>query len=197
MTKAVLHIYEWFWDLRPDECPCDLHFVEWLDSNGIVDSVIFHFGTGGHHYVGSQNAHPARRNSVLGITASPQEYEAYVRLVIEHPELARYYLCMFGDIYLLNAKLLPEFNVVTLFHLCEFRSEQNDAYGACTDLQVAELLVQRLRPGGHLLFYTSSYAFDWDREPRAKDAATTLEQRGQIEYVGEFKTLRVYRRRML
>ena len=39
--------------------------------------------------------------------------------------MLRTYNAVFGDIYLLNAKLLPVFDVVTLFHLCEFRGERD------------------------------------------------------------------------
>ena len=65
----------------------------------------------------------SRRNSVFGITAAPQEYQKYIELAIARPEVLRYYNAVFGDIYLLNEKLLPVFDVVTLFHLCEFRGE--------------------------------------------------------------------------
>jgi hypothetical protein len=65
----------------------------------------------------------------------------------------------FSDIYLLNEKLLSTYDVVTLFHLCEFRGPQTDAYGGMTDLAVTNLLTDRTRPGGHILFYTSSFAF--------------------------------------
>ena len=96
---------------------------------------------------------------MLGITASPQEYQNYVQLVTGGPQVLRYYNTVFGDIYLLNEKLLPTFDVVTLFHLCEFRSSQTDAYGGLTDLAVTNLLTDKTRPGGHILFYTGSVAF--------------------------------------
>src|SRR3712207_7562317 len=38
----------------------------------------------------------------------------------------------------LNERLLPVFDVVTLFHLCEFYGEANAAYGAMTDLRSEE-----------------------------------------------------------
>ena len=49
----------------------------------------------------------SRRNAVLGITAAPQEYEKYVELAIARPDVLRYYNAVFGDIYLLNERLLP------------------------------------------------------------------------------------------
>jgi hypothetical protein len=190
MAEAGLHYYNDYWDLRPDECPCDVQFVDWLDGQGIANAAIYHFGTGGHHYVGVQCAKPERRNAVLGITAAPQEHEAFVKLAIERLEVLRFYNCVFGDIYLLNGRLLPVFDVVTLFHLCEFRGEANDAYGAMTDLDVAKLLTDHVRPGGYVLFYTGSFAFE-----AAKEAIADWEGERDVERIGLHETLLVYRKR--
>ena len=46
--------------------------------------------------------------------------QAYVDLVTGNSAVARHYVCYFGDIYLTNPDLLPELDVVTMFHLCEF-----------------------------------------------------------------------------
>ena len=139
-THAPLHIWNGSWDLRENECPCDIHLINWLDEKQIRDATIFHFGTGAHHHVGIECARPERRNAVLGVTASLEEHKAYVTLAINRPDVLRFYTAIFGDIYLLNEKLLPTFDVVTLFHLCEVRREQNDAYGAMTDLEITRLL---------------------------------------------------------
>ena len=80
-------------------------------------SRIFHFGSGAHHVVGTTQA--SLGNQTLSITASSEEHQQYVRLVTAQPRLARHYVRHFGDIYLTNAALLPEFDVVTMFHLCE------------------------------------------------------------------------------
>lgn len=191
--QGPLHYWDAFWDLREAECPCDVHFVEWLDQNGITDSTLYHFGTGGHHFVGIECARPDRRNAVLGITAAPQEYETYIKLAIERPDVLRYYNAVFGDIYLINRELLPAFDVVTLFHLCEFRGDKNDSYGALTDLEVAVLLTDKLRPGGHVLFFPASYA--WDRaDHSAKDVVAAWEREQPVERVGMYKSLLVYRK---
>ncbi len=195
MADAALHYWDAYWDLREKECPCDVHFIEWLDKNGITDSTVYHFGTGGHHHVGIECAKPERRNSVLGITAAPQEYEKYVELAIARPDVLRTYNAIFGDIYLINERLLPTFDVVTLFHLCEFRGEKNDAYGALTDLEVTNLLTDKTRPGGHILFFTTSFAFDWDGPMSAKRVIAQWEKERDVERVGEFKSLLVYRKR--
>ena len=192
-THAPLHIWNGSWDLRENECPCDIHLINWLDEKQIRDATIFHFGTGAHHHVGIECARPERRNAVLGVTASLEEHEAYVTLAINRPDVARFYTAIFGDIYLLNEKLLPTFDVVTLFHLCEFRGEQNDAYGAMTDLEITRLLTSKTRPGGHILFYPSSFAFD-RADHSAKDLIAQWEQGGQVERVGMFNSLLVYRK---
>ena len=193
MAEAALHYWDAYWDLREKECPCDVHFVEWLDDNRITDSTIYHFGTGGHHHVGIECASEKRRNTVLGITAAPQEHEKYVELAIARPDVLRYYNAVFGDIYLINEKLLPTFDVVTLFHLCEFRGEKNDAYNALTDLEVTNLLTDKTRPGGHILFFPTSFAFDWDGPMSAKKVIARWEKERDVERVGEFKSLLVYR----
>ncbi len=195
MAEAALHYWDAYWDLREKECPCDVHFIEWLDQNRIMDSTIYHFGTGGHHHVGIECARETRRNAVLGITAAPQEYEKYVELAIQRPDVLRYYNAVFGDIYLINERLLPTFDVVTLFHICEFRGEKNDAYGALTDLEVTNLLTDKTRPGGHILFFTTSFAFDWEGPMSGKRVIAQWEKERDVERVGEFKSLLVYRKR--
>ncbi|MFL5316952.1 MAG: hypothetical protein ACJ8A0_17960 [Microvirga sp.] len=196
MTEAAkLLFWDDSWDLREKECPCDVHFIEWLDREKITGSAIYHFGTGNHHHVGIECARENRRNSVLGITAAPQEYQKYIELAIARPEVLRYYNAVFGDIYLLNPKLLPVFDVVTLFHLCEFRGERTDAYGGASDLDVANLLTDKTRPGGHILFFTSSFAFAWDGPMSAKKVIAIWEKERPVERVGEYKSLLVYRKK--
>ena len=195
MAETGLHYWNDYWELREKDCPCDVHFVEWLDAQGIRDSTIYHFGTGGHHHVGIECARPDRRNAVLGITAAPQEYDKYVELAIARPEVLRYYNAVFGDIYLINGKLLPAFDVVTLFHLCEFRGEKTDAYKGLTDLEVTTLLTDRTRPGGYILFFTTSFAFDWEGPMSAKQVIARWEKERDVERVGMFKSLLVYRKK--
>ncbi len=185
----MLHYWDAVWDLHEDQCPCDVHFVEFLETQGIANISIFHFGTGGHHYVGIRNAQNGSNNAVLGITCSRGEFDAYVNLSIEKPRVSRLYKVLFGDIYVLEERLLPDFDVVTLFHLCEYRNEKNDAYDAMTDLEMARLLIGKLRPGGRVLFYPGSYAFE-----SAQPVIAKLEKDGLIEPAGTYKTLLLYRK---
>ena len=181
-----LDLGDYNWEILGD---CDVHLIEWLDENRITDAAIYHFGTGGHHHVGIECAKPERRNSVLGITAAPREYDSYVQLAIKRPEVLRYYNAVFGDIYLLNEKLLPTFDVVTLFHLCEFRSPRTAADGGLTDLQVTNVLTDRTRAGGHILFFPGSIGFAC-----AKTVIAQWEKERPVERVGEYKSLLVYRK---
>jgi hypothetical protein len=186
----ALNVWEYPWHLDVEQCPCDVHLIEWLDDNGVTDSAIYHFGTGSHHAVGIACADPKRRNAVLGITANTDEHRAFVDLVLARPDVLRHYNVVFGDIYLINPGLLPAFDVVTLFHLCEFRSERTDAYGGLTDREVLDILTAKTRPGGHILFFSGSFAFD-----DAKRIVARWETEAPVERVGDFKSLLVYRKR--
>lgn len=184
-----LHSLKGAWALRPDDCPCDVHFIEWMEGRAVPNEAIFHFGTGDHHHVGLRLGESDLGTSVMGITATRREYDSYIDLVTHRPELARGYCVYFGDIYTSNPALLPMFDVVTLFHLCEFRSEENDAYGALTDLELTRLFAERTRPGGHLIFYTGSYAYARAEPIIAEWAATS-----PVEEVEGYRTLRVFRK---
>jgi hypothetical protein len=170
--------------------PSTSHFTEWLDDQKIKNAAVFHFGTGTHHHVGITCAQNGSNNSVFGITASVQEIEAYTKLAIENPKVSRSYKAIFGDIYLLDGKLLPEFDVVSLFHLCEFWGPESAAYNAMTDRQMLDLMTQKTKKGGHILFYTKSMAFD-----RAEKVIAEWAKEMPVEKAGEFKTLLVYRKK--
>ena len=87
--------------------------------------------------------------------------------------------------------LLPEFDVVSLFHLCEFWGpEMVAAYGAMSDLEMLNLLTDKTRLGGLILFYMKSMAFD-----RAQPVIAEWEKVRKVERVEEFKTLLVYRKK--
>jgi hypothetical protein len=188
MTK--LNFWNSSWPLDEAQCPCDIHFLEYLESRDARNAAIFHFGTGNHHIVGLRLAESDRNCAVLGITASPAEYDDYVRLLIEHPKLGHSYKAYFGDIYQLDGRLLPVFDFVTLFHVGEFRTEENDRYGALTDLEMTLILADRVRPGGEILFYTGSFAYD-----QAQRVEAQLQQQRPFEPAGQFRSLNIFRRR--
>ena len=184
----MLNLYKDTWALDVPVCPCDVHFNEFVTDRKIKNASIFHFGTGSHHVIGIQAAEDGRNNAVFAITASVGEYDSYVRLISDQPEIGNFYKAYFGDIYQLDPRLLPEFDVVTLFHLCEFRTEANDAYGALTDLEMAKILIDKIRPGGYVLFYQGSMAFE-----KAVDVIAKLEKQRDLTRLPDFKRLQVYR----
>jgi hypothetical protein len=178
------------WSLDEAQCPCDVHFVQYLAEKQAKGAAIFHFGTGNHHIVGLRAAENGANNAVLGITASPQEYDDYVELLIRNPRLGHTYKAYFGDIYQLDARLLPEFDYVTLFHVGEFRTPENDSYGALTDLEMTLLLADKVKPGGEILFYSGSFAYD-----KARGVAAELAKLRPFDPVGSYRTLEIYRKR--
>jgi hypothetical protein len=186
-----MNLWDAKWDLDEAQCPCDIHFNQWIETNGIAGKTIFHFGTGTHHVVGIRQAENGLNNAVIGITASVVEYEAYIRLVNERPRISQSYLAYFGDIYLSNERMLPEIDVATMFHAGEYIGENTTSaeYGGIDDLGVARILLGRMRTGGHLLFYTGSFAFD-----KADALARVLEGEKKLERAGMFKTLLVCRK---
>jgi hypothetical protein len=178
------------WDLHVNVCPCDVHINEWVEAKKLSGKTIYHFGTGTHHIVGERQA--ALGNAVLAITASKEEYEAYIALVAENARVARSYVAYFGDIYLTNPKLLPDFDIVTMVHLCEF-SHLNTAspeYGGLSDRALLDLFTTKTKAGGNIIFYTGSKDFHTSGPLIAEWAKTA-----PVERVEDFKTLMIYRKK--
>jgi hypothetical protein len=188
-VTSLLHIYDDTWELNEGGCPCDLHLLDFLRDRDIRNATIFHMGTGAHHIVGIKAVEGGTNNAVIGITASPGEHDRYIKLGVENPRAHTNYKAFFGDIYQLDARLLPPLDVVSLFHLCEFRTAKNDTYGALTDLEVARLLWDQLRPGGYMLFYKLSMSYD-----KAIPNIARLQEERQMVPEPDFKTLQVFRK---
>jgi hypothetical protein len=158
--QGRLNYSEEAWPLRVDLCPCDTEFVKYLQRRRIAGKAVFHFGTGDHHIVGLENAKLPRPNQVLGVTASRGEYDRYIDLVIANPALANSYRAMFLDIYTLDARGLPDFDVVALFHLCEFYDPQASAYAPLDDRKLLDLFLKKLKANGRICFYLGSNGRD-------------------------------------
>jgi hypothetical protein len=177
------------WDLHEHVCPCDVHVNEWIEANELKGKTIYHFGTGTHHTVGQRQA--AFGNLVFAITASKEEYEAYVALVTHNVRVAKSYVAYFGDIYLTNPRLLPDFDVVTLVHLCEFYYPNTDTqeYGGLNDRQLLDLFTAKTKAGGHIIFYTGSKDFH-----TAAPMIVEWAKVAPVERVEDFKALMIYRK---
>ena len=176
------------WDLDPS-CPCDVHFVEYVRARRSSDLRVFHFGSGRHHLVGVELAAMGRGHEVLAITDSRDEYLAYIDRVIDCPELGRSYRLLFGDAYALTGSCLPEFDLVTLFHLGE-GPVAGDAQAVLSATALVELFLGRLRPGGELLFYDRSNGRAITRVVLAAQEAL-----GRLVRAEAFESLVIYRPR--
>jgi hypothetical protein len=180
-------VYPQSWQLRPDRCPCDLDFVDYIRTRSVSHQSIFHFGSGEHHIVGRQSSLDAP-NDVLSITTSPREHAAYINLVMEQPEIAAHYKVLFADIYTLTATMLPRFDVVTLFHLHEF-SPPSGSYACLDDESLLALFCDKLQDGGRIIFYRGSDGFAQTRLVLDSAVAT-----GRLAPIEQFASLSVYGR---
>ena len=77
---------------------------------------------------------------------------------------------------------------MTLFHANEYihADTPSPEYGGLDDLKLARLLIARTCPGGHVMFYTGSFAFD-----KAEAIIATLEGEKKLAHAGTFKSLLV------
>ena len=181
------------WLLHEDVCPCDVHFNHWVKEKKLKNKLIYHFGTGLHHVLGIEQATNKSGNCVFAITASKEEYDSYVELAATRAEISKSYLTYFGDIYLSNPKLMPDFDVVTLFHLCEFffPNTASKEYGGLTDAKLLDMFTAKTKPGGYILFYTRSKDFD-----KAEPIIKKWEKKNKkVKRIGEFKTLLVFQKK--
>ena len=185
----MLNYWNATWSLDEKQCPCDIHFCDYLEEKKIGGKIVFHFGTGNHHILGLRNARSGLNNAVLGITASPDEYQAYIKLLIENPTLGATYKAFFGDIYQLDRRLMPDLDFASLFHVGEYRTEHNDTYGALTDTEMIMVCADRLKPGGEIHFYTGSFAYD-----KTFEAAAMLVKSGRFSEVAPYKSLQIFRK---
>lgn len=175
------------WTLDIEMCPCDAHFVEYLKETPARSHTIFHFGTGEHHIIAKSNLDLAKPNEILGITASREEHDSYLELIINNPAIANWYKVLFGDIYTLSPGLLPRFDLVTLFHLCEFYSKRTERYAPLDDRSLVEMFLAKLKPGGQVLFYKYSDGFD-----RAKPILRSLTSQKKLRKTDEYKSILFY-----
>jgi hypothetical protein len=173
------------WPLWARVCPCDLHFCDFLQERKVRSKSIFHFGTGGHHIVGLRNRVDDMRNVILGVTVSPDELKRYVKLVIRDPILGQNYKVLFADVHDLQAASLPNFDMVTLFHLCEFGSATGSGH-LLSDEGVLSLLISKLKPGGLLALYSQSLGYQ-----RLQPIIAVAMAAGILEHREDYKSLQI------
>ena len=169
---------------------------------------VFHFGTGGHHHVGLTN-HARRLTSattpdkIIGITASPAEFQSYIELCLEDGSLGTDYLVLFGDIYNLQPQVLPALDVASMPHLGEYydptRSIEygltvkgwnidRSRYTAMNDTTLLELIARKLVPGGRLIIHVHSNGSELATEV----LDDFVRVRKVFKYSRAYKTLAIY-----
>ena len=187
LMPSRMNVVPYSWPLLKEECPCDVHFCDYLREHSIANSAIFHFGSGGHHLVGLRNREDALDNEILAITASPREHARYVRLLIRDSSLGKHYRVLFADIYDLSGRSLPEFDVITLFHLCEF-SPTVEQHRRMDDAGVLDLFLSKLTPRGRLLFYGESFG-----RARTRLITERAVADGKMSFEEQYQSLLIYR----
>ncbi len=141
---------KWLYDASFDNpTEYDTRFSKWLNTR--QGCKVFHFGTGGHHLVGLTSG---TRHFIHGVTSSPMEMMSYLRKVEDDPSIMEYYRVIYADIYKLWSDELPEYDVVSLPHLCEYSEGNNEL-----DQTILSRLVTRLRIGGEVVLFIGSTAF--------------------------------------
>lgn len=178
------------WPLQVGNCPCDVHFAEYLEEHGVTGKTIFHFGSGEHHILGKRNLELGQPNEILAVTASREEHASYVDFIIENPKAARSYQVLFVDIYTLTPRLLPTFDLVTLFHLAEFYDEVASAYAPLNDTSLVDLFISKLNPGGRILLYSKSKPVKCAEKAQRILAEVVAE--GRLVAEGEYKSLLLF-----
>jgi hypothetical protein len=185
MRPGRMRILPRSWPLWPRMCACDLHFCDFLQERTIRSKSIFHFGTGGHHIVGLRNRIDGMSNVILGVTVSPNEIKSYMKLVVRDPILGQNYKVLFGDIHDLQAASLPNFDLVTLFHLCEFGSATESGH-LLSDEGVFRLFTSKLKPGGLLALYPQSLGYR-----RLRPIIEAAMAAGTLKHSEDYKSLKI------
>jgi hypothetical protein len=178
------------WTLNVVKCPCDLHFLRYLSRKALNRQTIFHFGTGEHHLIGRENVRFEYPNEILGITASRGEYDRYMDLVVDNPPIGRYYKVLFMDIYTINPRLMPKFDLITMFHLSEHGSGCDEGVHKEADSILLEQVVSLLQPGGRILFYKNAGRAAAER---VQVLLSDFCNRGRLQHYEDFESLLVYR----
>lgn len=165
------------WPWLPDKCPPDQYFIDFMKANTFTrPQTILHMGTGLHHRVGIECV--ALGHRVIGLTVSREEYISRA-LRVDSPA----YQVFYANLNDLDLRLLPELDIVTLFHFGEMAS----MFGPASEEVLASLL-DRVVVGGLVLFYNRSA--EWGNSRPVVEAGV---EAGRIKKIGEtFEELEVY-----
>jgi len=175
------------WDLDVEKCPCDQHFLDWLEYKNLSEKVIFHMGTGLHHLIGKTLSKSDKNFLIFAITAAPTEYKEYMQTIMDDPKVGWRYKAIFGDIYQLDKRQYNKLDIVNLFHLCEFTNEVRTQGFGHTDKDIIKMFLDSLTKKGYILTYVNSFGFN-----KTNDLFNELENENLIQHVEDYKTLRIW-----
>lgn len=175
------------WPWRPDLCPADLHYGEYLldHSWAPVDHAspkVLHVGTGLHHHVGLLLG--SHGFTVIGITVSQAEVDAYLALTNRPRGYTAYQRNIYNPAYVRMGRTSLTEDVadsMSLFHLGEPPKPQD---GYRSDREV----IERARTWSReLVFYVGSSAFD-----RIEPIIASMVAQGRMRFVTAYKSLIAY-----
>lgn len=174
------------WPWRPDLCPADLHFGEYLATNWHpvwhrpdgVDPKVIHVGTGLHHHIGLLLG--SVHWTVIGLTVSQAEVDAFHDLTRRPPS----YICFLRDVR--DAAFVKIGDAMadsmSLFHLGEPPAPEPWA------LSEREVIERALSWSHEVVFYTGSAAW-----PTVAALIDALVEEGRMVHADYFKSLVAYR----
>ena len=173
------------WPHQPELCAADDQFIAWVRTRMPWRAgTVLHFGTGDHHRVGRILCTERRLMQVLGATGSIEELNTWARLR-EAGEVPRKYAVVFGDQYCWPWELMPEMDLVTLFHLGEF-----DWRNARDTLNEVIVSAADQSPTGLIAFYTGSAGW-----PQTKHAIEVATAGGILQLYERYEQLEFYHAR--
>lgn len=161
------------WPWMPSHCPCDQQFIEWLNKKKLPESVIMHMGTGLHHKVGIEACRLG--HMVIGLTISREEV---ISRVFRANVLK--YQVFYSSLQDLDLRLVPKFDIITLFHFGEALGDYS--------YEVLEHIIGQTNPGARIAFYNRSAG--WGNSQPAIEKAIS---RGQLILEDIFQELEIYR----
>jgi hypothetical protein len=164
------------WPWMPDKCPPDKYFIDFMKARPAGrGQTILHMGTGLHHRVGIECV--ALGHRVIGLTVSREEYISRA-LRVDSPDYQVFYVNL-ND---LDLRLLPELDIVTLFHFGEMPS----TFGPATDASLISL-ISRMSDRALMLFYNRSA--EWGNAKAVVEAGVAA---GYMTHVDTYEELEVY-----
>ena len=134
----------------------DNDFIRYIEAKKISNSNIFHFGTGDHHLIGKFSG--KNNNNVLAITASPEEFLTYIKMVKENKYISHSYQVSYGDIYNINYTFYNNFDILYLPHLCEYSMDSSNEYYKDFNLIKSMLII--LKYDGKIILNRKSNHFN-------------------------------------